>query len=170
MRLKTLLLGGLFLFAAAFAQAQNGGKVLKGKLDLKALTSDSAYAWFYTGVNKYQPNESMLNYIKANRDKFNVVALIGTWDAQSRDLFPKLYKVMVLAGSPETQMLIFGADEKLDTGAPQEYKLKKVPTFIIQKEGKEIGRISGDVNESVEAEISRILLKNDNSDKNKGTD
>ena len=52
MRLKSLLLGGLFLFAATLAQAQNGGKVLKGKLDLKALTSDSAYAWFYTGVNK----------------------------------------------------------------------------------------------------------------------
>ncbi|HEU4551437.1 MAG TPA: hypothetical protein VFS25_01320 [Chitinophaga sp.] len=161
MRLKTILLGGLFLFAANLGWAQSGGKVLKGRLDLKALTSDTAYAWFYTGVNKYEPNESMLNYIKSNRDKFNVVAIIGTWDAKSRDLFPKLYKIMVLAGSPETQMLIFGADEKLDTGAPQEYKLKRVPTFIIQKEGKEIGRISGDVNESVEADLSRILLKSD---------
>lgn len=167
MRLKTLLLGGTLLFFATLAWAQNGGnaKVLKGKLDLKALTSDSAYAWFYTGVNKYQPNDNMVNYIKANRDKFNVVALIGTWDEQSRILFPQLYKVMVLAGSPETQMLIFGADEKLDTGAPTEYKLKKVPTFIILKEGKELGRITGNVDESIEADIAKILLKSDKKDK-----
>ena len=167
MRLKTLLLGGTLLLFATLTQAQNGSsaKVLKGKLDLKALTSDSAFAWFYTGVNKYQPNENMLNYIKTNRDKFNLVALIGTWDEQSRQLFPKLYKVMVLAGSPETQMLIFGADEKLDTGAPQEYKLKKLPTFIILKEGKEIGRISGSVDESVEADLAKILLKSNKKEK-----
>ena len=167
MRLKTLLLGGTLLFFATLASAQNGGssKVLKGKLDLKALTSDSAYAWFYTGVNKYQPNDNMVNYIKSNRDKFNVVALIGTWDEQSRILFPQLYKVMVLAGSPETQMLIFGADEKLDTGAPTEYKLKKVPTFIVLKEGKELGRITGSVDESIEADIAKILLKADKKEK-----
>jgi hypothetical protein len=158
MRLKTLLLGGTLLFFVSLAWAQNGGsggKVLKGKLDLKTLTSDTAYAWFYTGVNKYQPN----------REKFNVVALIGTWDEQSRVLFPQLYKLMVLAGSPETQMLIFGADEKLDTGAPVEYKLKRVPTFIILKEGKELGRISGNVEESVEADIAKILLKADKKEK-----
>jgi hypothetical protein len=171
MRLKTLLLGGTLLFFVSLAWAQNGGsggKVLKGKLDLKTLTSDTAYAWFYTGVNKYQPNDNMLNYIKSNREKFNVVALIGTWDEQSRVLFPQLYKVMVLAGSPETQMLIFGADEKLDTGAPVEYKLKRVPTFIILKEGKELGRISGNVEESIEADIAKILLKADK--KAKGDD
>jgi hypothetical protein len=107
----------------------------------------------------------MLNYIKSNREKFNVVALIGTWDEQSRLLFPQLYKVMVLAGSPETQMLIFGADQKLDTGAPVEYKLKKVPTFIILKEGKELGRITGNVDESIEADIAKILLKADKKEK-----
>ena len=167
MRLKTLLLGGTLLFFVTLAWAQNGGssKVLKGKLDLKTLTSDTAYAWFYTGVNTYPPYENMLNYIKSNREKFNVVALIGTWDEQSRILFPQLYKVMVLAGSPETQMLIFGADQKLDTGAPTEYKLRKVPTFIILKEGKELGRITGSVEESVEADIAKILLKADKKEK-----
>ncbi len=165
MRLKTLLLGGTLLFFAALTSKAQNGHVLKGKLDLKALTSDTAYAWFYTGVNKYQPNDNMLNYIKSNRDKFNIVAVIGTWDAQSRELFPRLYKVMVLAGSPETQMTIFGADEKLDTGAPQDYKIKKVPTFIVMKEGKEIGRITHSVDESVEADLAKILLKSDKKDK-----
>ncbi|KAA2244664.1 thioredoxin family protein [Chitinophaga agrisoli] len=165
MRLKTLLLGGTLLFFAALSSQAQTAHVLKGKLDLKALTSDTAYAWFYTGVNKYQPNDNMLNYIKSNRDKFNIVAIIGTWDAQSRELFPRLYKVMVLAGSPETQMLIFGADEKLDSGAPQDYKIKKVPTFIVMKEGKEIGRITHSVDESVEADLAKILLKSDKKDK-----
>lgn len=171
MRLKTILLGGGLLFST-LAWAQNSdnttaanGKVLKGKIDMKTLANDSAFAWFYTGVNKYQPNDNMVNYIKANRDKFNVVAVIGTWNEQSRQLLPKLYKVMIMAGSPEEQVLIFGADEKLDAGAPQDYKVKKVPTFIMFTEGKEIGRITGDVSESVESELSRILLKANRKDK-----
>ena len=165
MRLKTLFLGGTLLLFAALAHAQSNGKVLKGKLDLKTLTSDTAFSWFYTGVNKYQPNDNMLNYIKANRERFSLIAVIGTWDAQSRELFPQLYKVMVLAGAPETQMLILGADEHGDTGTPHDYKIKKMPTFIVMKDGKEIGRIAQAVNESVEADLAKILLKSDKKDK-----
>jgi hypothetical protein len=169
MRLKSILLGGGLLFSTlAWAQsnsAADDGKVLKGKIEMKTLISDSAYAWFYTGVNKYQPNDNMVNYLKANRDKFNVVALIGTWNEQSRQLLPKLYKVMIMAGAPEQQVLIFGADEKLDTGAPQDYKLKRLPTFIVMREGKELGRITGEVSESVESDLARILLKANQKDK-----
>ncbi|ASZ10047.1 thioredoxin family protein [Chitinophaga pendula] len=164
MRLKTLLLGGGLLFSS-FAWAQDGAKELKGKIELKTLMSDNAYAWFYTGVNKYQPNDAMVNYIKSNRTGFNIVAVVNTTDESSRKLLPQLYKVMILAGNPEQQVLLFGADNKLDTGAPIDYKIKKVPTFIVMKDGKEQGRISGDVTETVESDLARILLKMNKKDK-----
>lgn len=171
MRLKSLLLaGGLLLSTLAWAQgntdkASNKKKVVKGKLTMQALMNDSELPWFYTGVNNYQANDNMLNYIKDNRGKFNVVAVAGTWDEQSQRLLPALYKIMILAGSPDEQVLTFGADEKMQTDAPQDYKVKKLPTFILFRDGKEIGRVSGEVGESLESDMAKILLKANRKDK-----
>jgi hypothetical protein len=171
MRLKSLLLvGSMLLSTLTFAQttaskASNGKKTLKGKIEMKTLMNDSAFAWFYTGVNGYQPNDNMLNYIKDNRGKFNIVAVVGTWEEQSRVLLPALYKIMILGGSPDEQVLTYGADEKLQSDAPQDYKIKKLPTFILFREGKEIGRVSGEVGESLESDMAKILLKANRKDK-----
>ncbi|QHS61398.1 thioredoxin family protein [Chitinophaga agri] len=171
MRLKSLLLvGSLLLSTLTFAQttasrASNGKKVLKGKIDMQTLMNDSAFAWFYTGVNGYQPNDNMVNYIKANREKLNIVAVAGTWDQSSQALLPKLYKIMIVGGSPDEQVVTYGVDEKMNSGSPQDYKVKQLPTFILFREGKEIGRISGDVTESLESDMAKILLKANRKDK-----
>lgn len=171
MRLKSLLLAGsLLLSTLTWAQSNSGKasntkKVIKGKVTMQALMNDSALPWFYTGVNNYQPNDNMLNYIKDNRGKFNVVAVAGTWDDQSQRLLPALYKIMILAGSPDEQVLTFGADEKLQFDAPEDYKVKKLPTIILFREGKEIGRVSGEVGESLESDMAKILLKANRKDK-----
>ncbi|WP_161596877.1 thioredoxin family protein [Chitinophaga vietnamensis] len=163
MRLKTLLLGGSLLLSS-LAWAQNG-KALKGKVDMKTLMNGAEYSWFYKGVNSYEPNDNMLNYIKANRSNFSLVAIMGTWDETSRQVLPQLYKVMIMAGSPEDQVILFGADEKMQTDAPTDYKVKKVPTIIVFRDGKEEGRIVGAPKESVEADLSRILLKSSKKEK-----
>ncbi|MFY0252760.1 thioredoxin domain-containing protein [Chitinophaga sp. 30R24] len=156
MRLKTLLLGGGLLFSS-LAWAQNS-KVLKGKIDMKTLMNDTATTWFYKGVNNYQPNDNMLNYIKTNRSNFNMVVVMGTWDEASREVVPALYKIMITGGSPDEQIVMFAADQHLQTDAPVDYKVKKLPTIIVFREGKEEGRIVGTPKESVEADLSRILL------------
>lgn len=167
MRLKTLLLGGSLLFSTlAWAQNDND-KVLKGKIDMKTLMNDPGTTWFYKGVNSYEPNDNMLNYIKANRSGFNMVVVMGTWDQTSREVVPALYKVMITGGSPDEQVVMFGADQKLQSDAPVDYKVKKLPTIIIFKDGKEEGRIVGAPKESVEADISRILLSSSKKEKEK---
>ena len=163
MRLKTLLLGGGLLFPS-LAWAQNE-TVLKGKIDMKTLMNDSSTTWFYKGVNSYQPNDNMLNYIKTNRSNFNVVVVMGTWDKTSQEVVPALYKVMITGGSPDEQVVKYAADKKLETDAPVDYKVKKLPTIIVFKDGKEEGRIVGAPKESVEGDLSRILLSNSKKEK-----
>lgn len=165
MRLKTLLLGGGLLFST-MAWAQNGNdKVMKGKIEMKALMQDQSTDWFYKGVNNYQPNDNMLNYIKANRTNYNLVVVMGTWDETSRKVVPELYKVMITAGSPEDQVLMFGADQKMQTDAPTDYKVKKLPTVIVFRDGSEVGRIVGTPKESIEGDLSRILLNSSKKEK-----
>ncbi|PSL49634.1 thiol-disulfide isomerase/thioredoxin [Chitinophaga niastensis] len=166
MHLKTLLLGGCLLFSSlARAQSGSDAKVLKGKVEMKTLMNDPSTSWFYKGVNDYQPNDNMLNYIKANRSNFNLVVVMGTWDETSRLVVPQLYKVMITGGSPEEQVVMFGADQKLQTDSPVDYKVKKVPTIIVFKDGKEEGRIVGTPKESIEGDLSRILLSSSKKEK-----
>ncbi|RAJ75495.1 thiol-disulfide isomerase/thioredoxin [Chitinophaga dinghuensis] len=168
MRLKMLLLGGGLLFSTlTWAQSSSDNPVLKGKIDMKTLMNGKEYSWFYKGVNDYQPNDNMVNYIKANRSSFNIVAVLGTWDQASKEIIPQLYKVMILGGSPEEQVIMFGADQKMNTDAPTDYRIKKLPTIIVFKDGKEEGRIVGTPKESVEGELSRILLKSSKNEKSK---
>ncbi len=168
MRLKMLLLGGGLLFSTlTWAQSSSDAPVLKGKIDMKTLMNGKEYSWFYKGVNDYQPNDNMVNYIKANRSSFNIVAVLGTWDQASKEIIPQLYKVMILGGSPEEQVIMFGADQRMNTDAPTDYKIKKLPTIIVFKDGKEEGRIVGTPKESVEGELSRILLKSSKNEKSK---
>jgi thiol-disulfide isomerase/thioredoxin len=164
MRLKTLLLGGCLMFSS-LAWAQSDAKVLKGKVEMKTLMNDPSTTWFYKGVNDYQPNDNMLNYIKANRSNFNLVVVMGTWDETSRQVVPQLYKVMITGGSPEEQVVMFGTDQKLQSDAPVDYKVKRVPTIIVFKDGKEEGRIVGTPKESIEGDLSRILLSSSKKEK-----
>lgn len=140
------------------AVGQNGPKQVKGKLELKQLSNDSAFAWFYTGVNKYDANANMVNYIKTNKDKVKLVALVNTTDEASRKLLPAFYKVMILASVPEENIQMYGVDGS-GNGAEENFKVKKVPAILVMQNGKEEGRITGDLKEPVEQELAQILMK-----------
>ncbi|MFD2889858.1 hypothetical protein [Chitinophaga cymbidii] len=162
MRLHTVLLGcGLLLSSVAMAQNGNGAGQLKGKIKMKQLISDSAFAWFYTGVNKYQVNENMVNYIKTNKDKVQLVALVNTTDQASKDLLTKFYKVMILSSVPEESIHLYGFDNSGSSGdaTADGYKAKRLPVIIVMRDGKEEGRISGTPKETVEQDLAQIIMK-----------
>ncbi|QEH40352.1 hypothetical protein [Chitinophaga sp. XS-30] len=161
MRLHTVLLGcGLLLSAVTMAQNGSSDKQLKGRIQMKQLISDSAYAWFHTGVNKYQVNDNMVNYIKTNKDKVQLVALVNTSDAGSRALLPKFYKVMILASVPEESIHLYGFDNSGNSGdaVADGYKAKKLPVILVMRDGKEEGRISGTPKETVEQDLAQIIM------------
>ncbi|WP_157962753.1 YbbN family protein [Chitinophaga deserti] len=158
MRLQTVLLGcGLLLSTVTMGQSQP----LKGKFEMKQLINDSSYAWFYTGVNRYNANSTMVNYIKTNKDKIQLVALVNTTDEASRKLLPEFYKVMILASVPEESIHMYGTDNSGNTGNEKAdgYKVKKYPTILVMRDGKEEGRISGAAKATIEDDLAQILMK-----------
>jgi len=162
MRLHSVLLGcGLLLSSLTMAQSNTQ---LKGKIQMKQLTSDSAFAWFYTGVNRYDANANMVNYIKTNKDKIQLVALVNTTDDASKKLLPAFYKVMILASVPEESIHLYGADNSGTTGdtVADGYKVKKLPVILVMRDGKEEGRISGTPKQTVEDDLAQIIMKMNN--------
>lgn len=162
MRLHTVLLGcGLLLSSVTMAQNGTADRQLKGKIQMKQLISDSAFAWFYTGVNRYQVNENMVNYLKSNKDKVQLVALVNTSDAASKELLPKFYKVMILASVPEESIHLYGFDDSGKSGdvVADGYKAKRLPVIMVMRDGKEEGRITVSPKETVEQDLAQIIMK-----------
>lgn len=166
MRLHKVLLGcGLLLSSVTMAQSHHDhaaqGKQLKGEFKMKELLADSAFAWFHSGVNRYDANATMVNYIKSNKDKIQLVALVNTTEEASQSLLGRFYKVMILASVPEESIHMYGADNSGNTGnqVADGYKVKRVPTILVMRDGKEEGRISGNSKESVEQDLAQIIMK-----------
>jgi hypothetical protein len=74
---------------------------------------------------------------------------------------PRFLKILDTTDYPEENLLMIAVDSKkqasgLDITA---YDIERVPTFIIYKEGKEIGRIIETPVQSLEADLQKILLQ-----------
>ncbi|GAA4301088.1 thioredoxin family protein [Compostibacter hankyongensis] len=141
--------------------AASGEKVITGPLTMKALANDSAFGWFYTGVNKYKPDPALIKYISAYRDSFDVVVFAGTWCQETKDLLPKFFSTMLASSYPVARIHMYGVDQKLDMPGDEakQLHLTKVPTFIVLRKGKEVGRIEERVQKSIEADLVAILDK-----------
>ena|SRR5690242_11584571 len=140
---------------------QDGQKVLVGRINEKILANDSAFAWFYSGVNKYNPDPKMIKYISAYRDSFNVVVFAGTWCPDTHRLLPQFYRVMLASSYPADRIQLYGVDRnnKALDGEAAKYKLEKTPTFIILRHGREVGRIVESVHRNMESDIVALLDK-----------
>ena len=136
-----------------------GNKVLVGTINEKILANDSAFTWFYSGVNDYQPDMAWVKDISAYRDSFQVVVFAGTWCADSKILLPRFYRVMMAASYPLDRIRLYAVDHKLHAGngEARKYRLQATPTFIFLYHGKELGRITEQVHGSMESDIVGIL-------------
>lgn len=165
---KTTLFFILILLCAAGLKAQDlyktttdsqGNKVLIGQINEKLLANDSAFRWFYQGVNNYTPNTEWTKYISYYRDSFDVVVFAGTWDNASHQLLPAFYRVMMASSYPMSKITLYGVDHKLHTlgNEATQYNIQTLPTIILLHNGNELGRIQQRPIQSLESNMVAIL-------------
>lgn len=138
-----------------------GNKVLVGQIDEQTLANDSAFLWFFTGVNRYRPDTAWTKYISFYRDSFDVVVFAGTWCPDTKRLLPQFYRVMMSSSYPVNRIKLYGLDHQLHGlgEAAQQYDIDDVPTFIFLRQGKEIGRINDRLQRTMEQDIVSILQR-----------
>jgi thiol-disulfide isomerase/thioredoxin len=84
-----------------------------------------------------------------------VVIYFGTWCGDSRREVPRLWKAFDAAGALPFSVTLHGVDE--EKTAPPEIDLRYVPTFIVRRDGVEVGRIVESAPEGVERELVHLL-------------
>lgn len=138
----------LSLGLAATAQQEiskdaEGNKVIKGFMSRKDLVTDSAFAWFAQNSAGFVPNAEAVNAFKAKKDSIHILVFGGTWCSDTKYLLPKFFALADAAGLPESRITLIGVDNGKKTvhNLTEPFGVTNVPTFIVLKNGKEIGRV-----------------------------
>ncbi len=132
---------------AAFAQlevtTQGSTKILKGFMTQQDLAQDSAFRWYGEGRKTYVPEPGALASFRAAKDSIHILAFGGTWCDDTKALFPKFFALTDAAGIAPGHITVLGVDlnKKTVHGLSEAFAVINVPTFIVLKNGKEVGRV-----------------------------
>jgi len=119
------------------------GKVLKGLLTRDLLTGDAAFGWFTENRAGYTPDPGTVATLRAKKGQVQFLVFGGTWDDDTKFLLPRFISLMDAASIPETQLTLVGVDrnEKTTGHLSEDLHVTGTPTFIILKDGREVGRV-----------------------------
>jgi len=141
----------IFATLAHTAVAQNaevtkdgsGNKVLKGFIGRQELQTDSAFTWFAKNTTGYTPDASAVTALKGVKDSVYVLAFGGTWCDDTRFILPKFYALADAAGIAPDHITLLGVDHSKKTvqHLSETFNIVNVPTFILLKNGQELGRV-----------------------------
>ena len=131
-----------------FAQTQvtrdaNGNKILVGFITKQELATDTAFTWFAQNQQGYTPDQNALQLLKANRDSINIIAFGGTWCGDTKYILPKFFTLADAAGLSQDHVTLLGVDHDKKTvqHLSEALGVTNVPTLIVMKNGKELGRV-----------------------------
>ena len=77
------------------------------------------------------------------KDKVQYVVFGGTWCEDTQFILPKFFKLQEQSGLSESRLSLYAVDRSKKTlgNIADAFKITNVPTIIVMKDGKEIGRV-----------------------------
>lgn len=140
-----------------------GKKMLKGIINRSLIESDTAFAWFKENMQYGQPDAAAVTAFQQHKADFTMIVFGGTWCGDTQSLLPKFYKLIDKSGYPENNITLIAVDRQKTTSdnSHVKYGITNVPTFIILKAGKEVGRVveygkEGDMVKELGAIVSKL--------------
>ena len=118
-------------------------KVFKGLLRRSDIESDTAFKWFQQNYKLGSPDASAVDAFKKHLNDFQMVVFLGTWCEDTQNLLPQFYRLADASGYTEDNITLIGVDRPKTTldDLHRAFHIIDVPTFIVMKDGKEVGRV-----------------------------
>ncbi len=122
---------------------RDGSKMLKGILFKEQITQDTSFPWYAQNVKLTKPNADAVTALAAKADKISIVIFGGTWCEDTHQLLPKYLSLLQAAQFPDDRLILVAVDRAKTTVANlhKVFNVANVPTCIVLKDGKEVGRI-----------------------------
>lgn len=149
----TLLLGLVFGNTACLSKkvvvnrevdTQADGKMLLGEQQKSQLLKQPYSDWYNKEKDEYVLNQEAMKELKSKKlNSYNITVFLGTWCEDSHRDIPRLMKILETLKYPETKLRLIAVNRKYESPGGEEglFNIQRVPTIIISKYGKEIGRM-----------------------------
>ena len=146
---------------------QKDGKMLLGN-QLKEQFLKAPYAdWYVKEHDEYALDQKAVNELKKEKiGSYDIIVFMGTWCEDSHRDIPRLMKILESSNYPDSKLTIIAVNRKKESPSGEEslYNIQKVPTIILKRYGKEVGRIvEMPTSGYIERDLAEILKKNDSS-------
>ena len=153
MKTKLLIAGILIMLSiACYSQTQYQvigdsnhpeTKILKGIITKDLIKNDTAFKWYATNQKSYATPDSAIVAVLKKDSAVKYIVFGGTWCDDTRVILPKFFLLQEKAGIADSRITFFGVDRKKETvgNITSAMNITNVPTIIVMKNGKEIGRV-----------------------------
>lgn len=139
----------LFFFLNASSQTQfeiiheGNTKILKGIIDKELIVNDTSFTWYAQNQSGYSPSSEVVSALKAKGPQIQLIAFGGTWCGDTKFILPKFFSILEAAAFPADHLTLMGVDrsKKTISHLAEALNVTNVPTFIVLKDGREIGRV-----------------------------
>ena len=150
---------------SSFAEIQpsEGSPFLVGHIPEALLLNQPYASWYGTGLEAYRPDPSSLEELKSALEPYHILVFLGTWCGDSRREVPRFMKILQESGFPAERVKIVTVDRREEhykkslNGEEWGLDIRRVPTFIFLREGREANRIVEKPLQSLEADMLAIL-------------
>ena len=142
----------VLLSIAAFSQTQYevtpdpkhpDAKILKGIINKGLVKNDTAFKWYSESQKIYAASDTAIIGALQRNTSVNYIVFGGTWCDDTRFVLPKFFMLQEKAGIADSRISFFGVDRQKQTlgNLAAALNITNVPTIIVMKNGKEIGRV-----------------------------
>jgi thiol-disulfide isomerase/thioredoxin len=127
----------------------------------RSLFQEPLYAPFKAGYDSARVQSEFIPLIRSSSAGVTFTIFFGPWCSDSKREIPRFLKVADEAGMADSTIRFYALDRTKTSsdGLAEKFKIEKVPTFIVMKNGEEVGRIVESPNLSMEADLLTILAK-----------
>jgi thiol-disulfide isomerase/thioredoxin len=121
-----------------------GETILNGVITKYAIQNSAVLnAWYTSNKNGYAPTDAILAAMEAAKGKVHFIIFGGTWCSDTQFILPKFFALQEKAGFADAAISFYGVDRAKKTlgNLQAAFNITNVPTIIVMKEGKEVGRV-----------------------------
>ena len=138
---------------------KDGVNILYGEITRDDLFSEFP-AW-QDDLVEYEPDSTVISALTAPHPDLKIEVFMGTWCSDSRREIPRFFKTVDESNFIKNNQIKMWAVDRfktLDSGLAEKREIFSVSTFILYREGEEIGRIvERPENDNIETDLLSII-------------
>ena len=141
---------------------ERSGKPMLNGTQKREAFRDTSYSWWWNSeYEMYAVDSTTMKELKSSLQSLSTKIVMGTWCSDSKREVPRLFKIFDAVGygdTSKTQIICVNRNKRTQNKELLAgLDIEKVPTIIVYRDNKEIGRIVESPKESLEKDLLKII-------------